>query len=301
MLSAGLRSPERTPAKTKTLQMEFRLKSGAVRRRSVASAAGLPQGPGFLLMLIVARGCAQQCSCRITPFTASAVPKAVLWAIKSHSVRASCSDRRFHVQPPAPSALAARLLPHSPPNPTFALLAQYRGLPVIRLAEHAPLRAEFKLRCIVLHAASLALDLLAKPRATGRCQARDAVLTERRRRCVHPAPIWQHAGYAMCLGSPCVVGAVQVAPTPRIRPREVPRHGGGEAHGASKSRPSNLKLALVADRYGLALCTESSRHIWHIRIVNARPGARTLNKRSTSSLWFFFTLGGRKIALSGRR
>jgi hypothetical protein len=77
------------------------------------------------------------------------------------------------------------------------------------------------------------------------------------------------------LGRPCVVGAVQVAPTPRIRSREVPRHGGSEAKGASKSRPSDLKLALVAYWYGLALGAESSRHIWHIRIVNARPGART--------------------------
>jgi hypothetical protein len=50
----------------------------------------------------------------------------------------------------------------------------------------------------------------------------------------------------MRLGRPVVVGAVQVAPTPRIGPRGVPRHGGGESHGASKSRPSNLKLALVA-------------------------------------------------------
>ena len=119
------------------------------------------------------------------------------------------------------------------------------------------------------------VDLLAKPRATGRCEARVAVLTERRRRCAHPAPIWQHFGPVMCLGRPCVVGAVQVSPTPRIRPREVPRHRGSEAHGASKSRPSNLKMALVAYWYGLALCAESSRHIWHIRIVNARPGART--------------------------
>ena len=77
------------------------------------------------------------------------------------------------------------------------------------------------------------------------------------------------------MGRPCVVGAVQVAPTPRLRPREVKRCGGGEAHGASNSRPSNLKLALVAYWYGLALCAESSRRIWHIRIVNARPGART--------------------------
>ena len=33
------------------------------------------------------------------------------------------------------------------------------------------------------------VDLLANPRATGRFEARDAVLTERRRRCLHPAPI----------------------------------------------------------------------------------------------------------------
>ena len=119
------------------------------------------------------------------------------------------------------------------------------------------------------------VDRPAKPRTIGRCEARVAVLTERRRRCVHPAPIWQHSGADVHLERPCVVGAVQVAPTPRIRPPEVPRHRGGEAHGASNSRPSNLKLALVAYWYGLALCAESSRHIWHIRIVNARPGART--------------------------
>ena len=119
------------------------------------------------------------------------------------------------------------------------------------------------------------VNLLAKPRATGRCEARVAVLTERRRRSAHAAPILQHSGTPMRLGRPCVVGAVQVAPTPRIRPREVKRCGGSEAHGASKSRPSNLKLALVAYWYGPALCAVSSRHIWHIRMANARPGART--------------------------
>ena len=119
------------------------------------------------------------------------------------------------------------------------------------------------------------VDLLAKPRATGRCEARVAVLTERRRRSAHAAPILQHSGTLMRLGRPCVVGSVQVAPTPRIRPREVNRCGEREAHGASNSRPSNLKLAFVAYWYGPALCAESSRHIWHIRIVNARPGART--------------------------
>jgi len=69
-------------------------------------------------------------------------------------MRSSCSDRRFHTQTTAPSALAARLPPHSPPNPTFALLAEYRGLPVSRPAQLAPLRADLQCQCIGLHAAS---------------------------------------------------------------------------------------------------------------------------------------------------
>ena len=69
-------------------------------------------------------------------------------------MRSSCSDRRFHTQTTAPSALAARLPPHSPPNPAFALLAEYRGLPVTRPAQLAPLRADLQCRCIGLHAAS---------------------------------------------------------------------------------------------------------------------------------------------------
>jgi hypothetical protein len=40
--------------------------------------------------------------------------------------------------------------------------------------------------------------------------------------------------------------AVQVASSPRIRPREVQRYCGSEAHGASKSRPYNNNLALIA-------------------------------------------------------
>jgi len=69
-------------------------------------------------------------------------------------MRSSCSDRRFHTQTTAPSALAARLPPHSPPNPTFALLAEYRGLPVSPPTEHAPRRADLECRCIGSHAAS---------------------------------------------------------------------------------------------------------------------------------------------------
>ena len=55
-----------------------------------------------------------------------------------------------------PCALAARLPPHSPPNPTFALLAEYRGLPVIRPAQYLPRRADLECRCMLSHAASQA-------------------------------------------------------------------------------------------------------------------------------------------------
>jgi hypothetical protein len=95
-------------------------------------------------MLIVARGCVEQFSRPFTHFEASAVSKAAVWAIESRSVRASCSARRSHTQTLKPSALAARLFPHSPPNPTFALLAEYRGLPATRMAEHLPLRADLQ-------------------------------------------------------------------------------------------------------------------------------------------------------------
>ena len=44
-------------------------------------------------------------------------------AAQSHSLRASCSDRRPHAQASAPSALAARLPPNSPGDPIF--LAEY--------------------------------------------------------------------------------------------------------------------------------------------------------------------------------
>jgi hypothetical protein len=46
------------------------------------------------------------------------------------------------------------------------------------------------------------------------------------------------------LGRPYVLGTVQVAPTPRIRRREVQRHGGSEAHGAKTSRPSKPQAGI---------------------------------------------------------
>jgi hypothetical protein len=98
-------------------------------------------------MLIVARVCVKQYFCGFIHFAVSAVPNAVLWAAKSRFMRASGSDRRLHTETPALSALAARLPPYSPPNPTFALLAEYRRLPVNRRPEHARRRAD--LECCV--------------------------------------------------------------------------------------------------------------------------------------------------------
>ncbi len=134
-----------------------------------------PKEPVGMLMLIVARGCVEQFSSRFTHFAASAVPKAVVWAAKSHSIRASCLIRRFHAQTTAPSALAARLFPYSPPNPTFALLAGYRGLPVTPPAEQAPRRADLECRCIGSHAASPA------PRSAGETPSDRSLRGERRR------------------------------------------------------------------------------------------------------------------------
>jgi hypothetical protein len=98
-----------------------------------------------LLMLIAARGCLEKFSRRFAHFAASAVPKAVVCAAQSRSLHASCLARRPYVEMSAPSALAARLPPNSPQNPrTFAFLAEYRGLPVTRPAEHAPRRADLE-------------------------------------------------------------------------------------------------------------------------------------------------------------
>jgi hypothetical protein len=133
-------------------------------------------------------------------------------------------------------------------------------------AEHAPRGVDRVLMRSVACGQSISVDLLAKHRAIRRCESRDTVLTERRPRCVHPALILPYSGDVVCSERPRVFGAVQNAPIPRIRPREIQRCGRSEAHGASKSRQSNMKLAV---------CSESSRQIRHIRMVSARPDART--------------------------
>ena len=159
-------------------------------------------------MLIVARGCVKQYSCRFTDFAAPAVPKP-WWEPPNRApcVPAARTDGSIpRQQTTAPSALAARLPPHSPPNPTFALLAEYRGLPVSRPAEHPLVARISSVDASVRTRPAKPVDLLAKPRATGRCEARVAVLTERRRRSAHAAPILQHSGTLMRLGRPCVMG-----------------------------------------------------------------------------------------------
>ncbi len=114
-----------------------------------------------------------------------------------------------------------------------------RGLPVTRRAEHARRGVDRVLMRSVACGQSISVDLLAKHRAIRRCESRDTGLAERRRRCVHPALILPYSGDVMCSERPCVFGAVQNAPIPRIRPREIQRCGGSEAHDASKSRQSN--------------------------------------------------------------
>ncbi len=93
---------------------------------------------------------------------------------------------------------------------------------------------------------------------SGRCEARDAALTERRRRCVRAAPNLPYPGAVVRL-RPSVCAAGRSYPrAPRNRPREVQRYD-GEAHDAKRSSPSNAKLALVAYWDGLAVCAESNR------------------------------------------
>ena len=189
-------------------------------------------------MLIVARGCVKPCSCRFTHCVASAVPKAVVRAPQSRPLLTSCSDRRFHTQTSVLTALAARLTPNSHrKNPTFAPLAEYRGLPGRRNTRFVARISNFAEQCRTRPANPV--DLVANPRARTCCEARVAVVTARRS-CSIPGLIcaWDvHMD---------VVGAAQVAPTPRIPPREVQRYGGSKAHGASESRPSNLFSLLCA-------------------------------------------------------
>jgi hypothetical protein len=163
-----------------------------------------------------------------------------------------------------PSALAARLPPHSPPNPTFALLAEYRGPTVNRSAEHAPRRLHLESRCIVSHATSPARRSAGKTPSDrslrGESRRSDGMATTlRSSRADLDVFRARHAFGTSSRRWGCAGRSYPSHSTSRS-----PRHGGRESHGASKSRPSNLKLALVAYWYGPAVCAVSFRHIWHI-------------------------------------
>ncbi len=69
----AIRNPELSTPKLRRFQW-----GRGPRRRTAASVTDLPQGPVEIPMLIVARGCVEQFSRRITSFAASAVPKAVV-------------------------------------------------------------------------------------------------------------------------------------------------------------------------------------------------------------------------------
>jgi hypothetical protein len=192
-------------------------------------------------------------------------------------MRASCS--RLTVPYPDTSAVRSR----RPVASEFASESHLRSPGGISGPAGHPARGTrassrgSRVSMLILHAASPARrSALSKPRATGRCKARVALLTERRRRCAHAAPILSYSGPAMPLGRPCVVWAGHCAgrPYPSHLTSRSPACG-SEVHGASKSRPSNLKLALVASWYRIALCSARSRQLRHVRMVNARPDSRT--------------------------
>ena len=128
----------------------------AGRGPPAASAAGHPQGPADIFMLIVARGCVEQFPRPDHPFrnirrlcTRFQGPRPWCGPPNHTPLRGSCSARRCHAQAPVPSALAARLPPHSPPNPTFAHRAEYRGLPVTRAARGT--RASWRRSRVLMH------------------------------------------------------------------------------------------------------------------------------------------------------
>ena len=84
----------------------------------------------------------------------------------------------------------------------------------------------------------------------------------------------------MRLGRPCVVGAVQVAPTPRIRPREIQRYGW--ERGARREQVAPIPYEAGIGRVLVWACCVRSKFSPHLafRMVNARPGA-CMRLRST--------------------
>ena len=147
---------------------------------------------------------------------------------------------------PCTAISAARLPPNSPRNATFALLADHRGMLVTRPANTRLVARIFTSDAYYRSRPANPPICGETPSDSVAARLEDTVLTERRRLCVRAAPILQYCGAVMRSKRPCVVGAVQVAPIPRIRPREVERYGGSEAHGASKPRPFRGRILVWA-------------------------------------------------------
>jgi hypothetical protein len=79
---------------------------------------------------------------------------------------------------------------------------------------------------------------------------------------IHPpafvtAPILQSSGAVMRLGRPCLVGATQVAPTPRFDLEKSSDLMGASFTARASRTPSKRKLALVASWYGSVACAKT--------------------------------------------
>jgi hypothetical protein len=105
----------------------------------------------------------------------------VVLAAQSRSRRASCSDRRLCAQKSVPSALTARLPLNAPPNPTVALLAEYRGCRSLGLPNARVSRVSMQMSNAASRSRRSARETSSdQKRLVASCDARDAVLTERR-------------------------------------------------------------------------------------------------------------------------
>ena len=119
---------------------------------------------------------------------------------------------------------------------------------------------------------------------SGRCEARDAALTERRRRCVRAAPNLPYPGAVVRL-RPSVCAAGRSYPrAPRNRSREVQRYD-GEAHDAKTVAPIQ-RQAGIGRLLGWACCMrrkqspKSGIFRWYTGVrMLARDAADTSSER----------------------
>ena len=134
-------------------------------------------------------------------------------------------------------------------------------------------RADLECRCMISHAASRSCRS-ARETPSDRSMRGYRHRSDGKATALRSCPSCSIRG-CHAFGTSCVFEAVQVAPTPRIRPRELQRYGGSEARGASQSRASNLKAGIGRILVGL-LCAQKVLSTSGIFAkVHARPDART--------------------------